>query len=105
MTLAPHSAPHRTLTSKRKAEVSPQSNVSKKCKGGRKSSEKKRSGNKSGPRFSTSKIRRYGKVCPMQNLRVCGGLISSTECLYLVTPLSSDFSCAAVNALTNISQN
>lgn len=61
LTLLPHSAPHRTLTSKRKAEVSPQSNVSKKCKGGRKSSEKKRSGNKSGPRFSTSKIRRYGK--------------------------------------------
>lgn len=65
LSVAPRSAPPKTVTSslKRKAEVSPHFNVSKKSKGGRKSSEKKssRSGNKSGPRFSTSKIRRYGK--------------------------------------------
>lgn len=68
LTLVPRSAPSRTLGSalKRKADLSPHVNVSKKSKGGRKSSEKKssRSGNKSGPRYSTSKIRRFGKgVC------------------------------------------
>lgn len=66
ITVGPRSCPPRTLTAtlKRKADVSPHSNVSKKSRGGRKSSEKKRSGNKSGPRYSTSKIRRFGKVRP-----------------------------------------
>ncbi|KAK3927124.1 Protein regulator of cytokinesis 1 [Frankliniella fusca] len=65
-TMAARSAPSTTagVSVKRKADVSPNHNVSKKTKGGQKSSEKKasRSGNKSGPRYSTSKIRRYGKV-------------------------------------------
>ncbi|KAJ1524023.1 hypothetical protein ONE63_010566 [Megalurothrips usitatus] len=65
LSVVTRSAPPKALTAtlKRKADVSPHSNVSKKSKGGMKSSEKKssRSGNKSGPRFSTSKIRRYGK--------------------------------------------
>ncbi|KAE8741128.1 hypothetical protein FOCC_FOCC013386 [Frankliniella occidentalis] len=66
LSLAARSAPPKTegVTLKRKAGNSPNPNVSKKSKGGMKSSEKKasRSGNKSGPRYSTSKIRRYGKV-------------------------------------------